>query len=111
MDSLQQEQAALEQQGGGDANGGGDKGTALEGFVGKGKNAKYMTPLPEDFQPSEMDVICGRGKRIWEWKVRSAAEVQISMSAVGCTGNAEPNNCSCCYSTAGEWIAMLWCCV
>lgn len=44
--------------------------TSLDGYVGKGRNAKYMKPLPEDFQPSEMDVICGRGKRIWEWKVR-----------------------------------------
>jgi hypothetical protein len=37
--------------------------TSLDKYVGKGRNSKYMTLLPEDFEPGEMDVLCGRGKR------------------------------------------------
>ena len=38
-------------------------GTELDKYVGKGRNSKYMTLLPEDFEPGDMDVLCGRGKR------------------------------------------------
>ena len=37
--------------------------TSLDKYVGKGRNSKYMTLLPEDFEPGDMDVLCGRGKR------------------------------------------------
>ena len=37
--------------------------TSLDKYVGKGRNSKYMTLLPENFEPGEMDVLCGRGKR------------------------------------------------
>lgn len=36
---------------------------SLDKYVGKGRNSKYMTLLPEDFEPGELDVLCGRGKR------------------------------------------------
>ena len=36
---------------------------SLDKYVGKGRNSKYMTLLPEDFEPGDMDVLCGRGKR------------------------------------------------
>lgn len=36
---------------------------SLDKYVGKGKNSKYMTLLPEGFEPGDMDVLCGRGKR------------------------------------------------
>lgn len=29
--------------------------------------SKEMTPLPEDFKPGESDVICGRGRNIWNF--------------------------------------------
>jgi len=41
----------------------GGSGNSLDKYVGKGRNSKYMTLLPEDFEPGDMDVLCGRGKR------------------------------------------------
>lgn len=41
----------------------GGSSTSLDKYVGKGRNSKYMTLLPEDFEPGDMDVLCGRGKR------------------------------------------------
>lgn len=41
----------------------GSSNTSLDKYVGKGRNSKYMTLLPEDFEPGDMDVLCGRGKR------------------------------------------------
>ena len=38
---------------------------SLDKYVGKGRNSKYMTLLPEDFEPGDMDVLCGRGKKFF----------------------------------------------
>ena len=40
-----------------------ESASSLDQYVGKGRNSKYMTLLPENFEPGEMDVLCGRGKR------------------------------------------------
>ena len=50
-------------------------GTSLDKYVGKGRNSKYMTLLPEDFEPGEMDVLCGRGKRCFNSPVSTSTVV------------------------------------
>lgn len=54
------EEVAMEME---DSGGNKEDGNDLDKFVGKGRNSKYMTLLPEDFEPGDMDVLCGRGKR------------------------------------------------
>jgi hypothetical protein len=47
---------------------------SLDKYVGKGRNSKYMTLLPEDFEPGDMDVLCGRGKRCFNSPVSDILE-------------------------------------
>ena len=49
--------------------------TSLDKYVGKGRNSKYMTLLPEDFEPGDMDVLCGRGKRCFNSPVSDSLAV------------------------------------
>jgi hypothetical protein len=72
-DSLQDEEVAMLEE---DDNSGrkldmNNSASSLDQYVGKGRNSKYMTLLPEDFEPGEMDVLCGRGKRCFNSPVSS----------------------------------------